>query len=303
MLTSYGPTSTLYFKVHHFEDKFKQLREVSGLSSTEDIINTFVKNEDECFSIFNYIQAVNLECDKTIELATKVRQDVDTCRQEQMEAERVRSATMNVYRESLHEVQQEREQLYATTIEGRRTIETIARRVTALYFKLQCQKLDQNKHTSKNNSLPPQLQSDRKLTTIGGGEVSERNILKLLELIETRSIQIVDAYLNQLSTTKQTRRPSLILSPQMFERASFARHPSIAESDEGTESDEDSSSSSSSDDDDDENGFGRPMSVSDIRREAKAQMKESSRPNTSSSVEKKIKDVQQLASMPRHTVA
>jgi len=94
------------FKVHHFEESFKQLREVSGLSSTEDIINTFVKNEDECFSIFNYIQAVNLECDKTIELATKVRQDVDTCRQEQMEAERARSATMNVYRESLHEVQE-----------------------------------------------------------------------------------------------------------------------------------------------------------------------------------------------------
>ena len=288
------------FKVHHFEEKFKQLREVSGLSSTEDIINTFVKNEDECFSIFNYIQAVNLECDKTIELATKVRQDVDTCKQEQMEAERARSATMNVYRESLHEVQKEREQLYATAIEGRRTIETIARRVTALYFKLQCQKLDQDKHTSKNNSLPPQLQSDRKLTTIGGGEVSERNILKLLELIETRSIQIVDAYLNQLSTSKQTRRPSLILSPQMFERASFARHPSIAESDEGTESDEESSSSSS--DDDDENGFGRPMSVSDIRREAKAQMKESSRPNTSSSVEN-TKDVQLIASVPRHTVA
>ena len=86
----------------------------------------------------------------------------------------------------------------------------------------------------------------------------------------------------------------------MFERASFARHPSIAESDEGTESDEESSSSSS--DDDDENGFGRPMSVSDIRREAKAQMKESSRPNTSSSVEN-TKDVQLIASVPRHTVA
>ena len=103
----------LYFKVHHFEEKFKQLREVYShqheshrLSSTEDIINTFVKNEDECFSIFNYIQAVNLECDKTIELATKIRQDVDTCRQEQMEAERARSATMNVYRENLQEVQE-----------------------------------------------------------------------------------------------------------------------------------------------------------------------------------------------------
>ena len=199
------------WKIQHFEETFNALKEVSGLSSTEDIINTFVKNEDECFSMFNYIQALNQDCDKTIEQATKLRQDIDTYRNEQMETEKARSTTMNVYKGTLQEVQHEREKLYATAIEGRRTIETIARRVTALYFKLKCHELDQNKLTSKKSVLPPQLQTDRKLTTIGGGEVSERNILNLMELIETRSIQIVDAYLKQLSTSKRSRRPSLIL--------------------------------------------------------------------------------------------
>ena len=161
--------------------------------------------------MFNYIQALNQDCDKTIEQATKLRQDIDTYRNEQMETEKARSTTMNVYKGTLQEVQHEREKLYATAIEGRRTIETIARRVTALYFKLKCHELDQNKLTSKKSVLPPQLQTDRKLTTIGGGEVSERNILNLMELIETRSIQIVDAYLKQLSTSKRSRRPSLIL--------------------------------------------------------------------------------------------
>lgn len=202
------------WKIHHFEEKFKELREVSGLSSTEDIISTFVKNEDECFSIFNYIQAVNQDCDKTIEQATKLREDIDKYRHELMETEKARAATMNVYKDSLQEVQDERETLYETAIEGKRTIETIARRVTALYFKLKCNELDQVKLTSKN-SLPPQLQTDRKLTTIGGGEVSERNILNLMELVETRSIQIVDAYLKQL-TTKRSRRPSLILVSIVF---------------------------------------------------------------------------------------
>lgn len=198
------------WKIQLFEEKFRELREVSGLSSTEDIINTFVKNEDECFSIFNYIQVVNQDCDKTIEQATKLREDIDKYRNEQMEMEKARSATISVYKASLQEVQDERERLYDTAIEGRRTIETIARRVTALYFKLKCHELKEDKLTSKK-SLPPQLQSDRKLTTIGGGEVSERNILNLMELIETRSIQIVDAYLKQLSTSKRARRPSLIL--------------------------------------------------------------------------------------------
>jgi len=198
------------WKIRHFEEKFKELREVSGLSSTEDIISTFVKNEDECFSIFNYIQAVNQDCDKTIEEAVELRKDINKYRQEQMEKENARSTTMNVYKESLNEVQEEREQLYETAIEGRRTIETIARRVTALYFKLKCQDLNRDELSSKNN-FPAQFQTDRKLTTIGGGEVSERNILNLMELIEKRSIQIVDAYFKQLSASNMSRRPSLIL--------------------------------------------------------------------------------------------
>ena len=198
------------WKIHHFEEKFKELREVSGLSSTDDIISTFVKNEDECFSIFNYIQAVNQDCDKTIEQATKLREDIDKYRHEQMEMEKARSTTINVYKESLQEVQEEREKLYGTAVEGRRTIETIAKRVTALYFKLKCHELDQDKNTSKN-SLPAKLQIDRKLTIVGGGEVSERNILNLMELIETRSIQIVDAFLKNVSISKRSRRPSLIL--------------------------------------------------------------------------------------------
>lgn len=197
------------WKIQQFEEKFKELREVSGLSSTEDIISTFVKNEEECFSIFNYIQAVNQDCDKTVEEATKLHRDIDKYRQKLTQKEKARSDTMNVYKNNLQEVQSEREKLYETAIQSRRTIETIARRVTALYFKLQCQKLSHDKLSSK--SLPPQLMTDRKLTTVGGGEVSERNILNMMELIEKRSIQIVEAHLKQLSASQRSRRPSLIL--------------------------------------------------------------------------------------------
>ena len=198
------------WKIQTFQEKFRELHDVSGLSSTDDIISTFVKNEDECFSIFNYIQAMNQDCDKTVEQAAKLRQHIDDYRQEQIEKEKSRSATVNVYKESLREVQEEREKLRETAIQGRKTVETIARRVTALYFKLKCHELDRDELASRN-TLPPQLQSDRKLTMFSGEEVSERNILNLMELIETRSIQIVNAYLKQMSGSKRSRRPSLIL--------------------------------------------------------------------------------------------
>ena len=198
-------------KIHHFEEKFKELREVSGLSSTDDIITTFVKSEDECFSVFNYIQTVNHDCDRTIEQTAQLREDINKYRQKQIEEESARSATMNVFKESLQEVELVREKLCETAIEGRRTIEIIAHRVTALYFKLKCNELKGDEPASKD-TLSIQLQNDRKLTTIGGGEVSQRNILNLMELIETRSIQIVEEFQNQMDASKRTsRRSSSIL--------------------------------------------------------------------------------------------
>ncbi len=117
------------------------------------------------------------------------------------------------FKEILQEVELERKKLCETAIESRRTIEIIAHRVTALYFKLKCNELKGDEPASKDRSL--QLENDRKLTTIGGGEVSQRNILNPMELIETRSIQIVEEFQNQMDASKRSSRrsSSIMVSP------------------------------------------------------------------------------------------
>ena len=117
-------------------------------------------------------------------------------------------------------MKEEREKLYETAIESRRTIETIAQRVTALYFKLKCNELYLAKQASRD-STPPQQRVDIQLTTIGGGVVSERNIVNLMELIEMRSIQIVDAYLRQLTASKRPRRSACLFLVSLVRTSSF----------------------------------------------------------------------------------
>jgi len=198
-----------------FEKKFKELQDVSGLESVDDIISTFVKNEDECFSIFNYIQAVNQDCDRTIKQGSKLKKDIAKFKNEQVQKEKARSATVQVHQENLRDVQEEREKLYQTAIQARRTVETIARRVTALYFKLKCHELEQSEQSSSRNSpLPPtnNLRIDRKLTMISGGEVSERDIINLMEAIERRAIQIINIYMKkESSTSRRSRRQNSML--------------------------------------------------------------------------------------------
>lgn len=79
----------------------------------------------------------------------------------------------------------------------------------------------------------------------------------------------------------------------MFARAltNHARRDSIDMSDESDEEE------SSSDDDDDDEGFGRPMSVHDIRREAAVNM----RPGTAASGSRPSPP-KEAAPLPRHTI-
>ncbi|KAL3778122.1 hypothetical protein ACHAWO_008074 [Cyclotella atomus] len=284
-------------KIQAFNAQFQELRDVSGLSSTEDIINMFVKNEEECFSTFNYIQTLNQDCDKTIEQANQLRADIDEYRQKEMEKERIRSATVNVYKDNLEQVKAEREKMYHTAIECRRTVEVIAKKITALYFKLKCNEIERDEHALKD-ALPAKLRSDRKLTTISGGEVSEQNILNLMELIETRSIQIINTYLKS-STSSRTlsRRPSLFLTPGMLERVVANR--SSLEVDLDEESDETDEYSDSSEDDDYEN---RPVSVHDMRRQAAEIVKRPESATNSANACREKEESNIPKNLPRYTV-
>lgn len=318
-------------KINTFEKRFKELQDVSGLEDVDDIISTFVKNEDECFSMFNYIQAVNQDYDKVVKQASKLKKEIAKLRNEQLQKEKARSETVQLYQENLQEVRDEREKLYRTAIQARRTAETIARRVTALYFKLKCHELDQNDNQSHNSSssksLPPaHLRLDRKLTMISGEEVSEKDIINLMEAIERRAIQIINIYLKkESSTTRRARRQNSMLvsvtqvpnlcvfvvvsmllshrayllivkspksSHKMFERAIANATQNMETSDDDDESDEDDQSDSSSDDD----GEGRPISLQAMRREAA----ESMRPQ--SAVVEEKEEIQSPLSIVRHTV-
>ena len=116
--------------------------------------------------------------------------------------------------------------------EGRQTVQKIAANVQGLYFKLRCRQLEpaidgragslvgigmSNPTTSHNNNTSkrrPQLPvTDRKLTIATGEEISERNILHHMELIEKRTCEIIASYAKQLASSKAKarRRPSVIM--------------------------------------------------------------------------------------------
>jgi hypothetical protein len=49
--------------VQIIEDAFEQIKEATGISSTEEIVTTFIKAEEQNISLWNYVYMLNSEID------------------------------------------------------------------------------------------------------------------------------------------------------------------------------------------------------------------------------------------------
>lgn len=215
------------------EEHFRRLREISGLESIDDIAEAYVKHEDEAFSLFCYIQALNQEVDETMEENSRIEHELQATSLHQKRQETQRAAVVGKYKDALREAEEERRQMNAIAREGRQSVQKIAANVQGLYFKLRCRQLEaavdgrvtpgssgpegadngSSCEVSKSTACRPQLHiADRKLT-IATGEISERNILHHMELIEKRTCEIIASYAKRLASSKAKaqRRPSVIL--------------------------------------------------------------------------------------------
>jgi len=201
---------------HTLEKTLKELEQAFGLSNKEDVVNVFLRNDEECYSLFNYIQSVNEEHAKVLEQRAALENEVEVYLQGQRLKEEECKAQVDEYKRQLRIVEDEGRKYMELVREGKTTIVQIANKVQALYLKLRCSELegengkteDDSKKIFRNKSL----RMDRKMTMFSGEEISERNILHRMELIEKRSIQVIAEYSNRMTRNKnRQRRLSMIL--------------------------------------------------------------------------------------------
>ena len=58
------------------EDAFEQIKEATGISSTEEIVTTFIKAEEQNYSLYNYVNMLNSEIDLIDEQNTNIESEI-----------------------------------------------------------------------------------------------------------------------------------------------------------------------------------------------------------------------------------
>ncbi len=63
--------------VRVIEDAFDQIKEATGISNIEEIVTTFIKAEEQNYSLYNYVNMLNTETDGLEESNKEIREQIE----------------------------------------------------------------------------------------------------------------------------------------------------------------------------------------------------------------------------------
>jgi hypothetical protein len=173
------------------------------------MVANYIQQEEEMFSMYNYIQTAIAEIDSYNESKLRTEQEIEEYKQDQASQEEQR-------RKYIDDLQQRVQVMLHTTMQlgqdnenRQESINQIAKKVNSVFYKLQCDQVDANKAgggaggggggggTSKSRSYGTGgVRQDNKLAMLTSQSMPiESIVLDLLGCVEQRAIDIITDYL------------------------------------------------------------------------------------------------------------
>jgi hypothetical protein len=105
--------------VNIIEDAFNQIKQQTGISSTEEIVTTFIKAEEQNYSLYNYVNSLNSEIDMIEESNRNIEADIKRHEELGNMTQNEKEALKQQLKEELefNEKQMKEKDLQITTIE------------------------------------------------------------------------------------------------------------------------------------------------------------------------------------------
>ncbi|KAJ8598740.1 hypothetical protein CTAYLR_010722 [Chrysophaeum taylorii] len=246
-------------KIKLYKQSFDELRRVSGISDITEIIQQYVKSEEETFSLFNYVQAQNQETDWTLERHARLEEEIKTYEEELSIEETQRAEAMANLQGKWRNAKEATDECSHAAQEAQRTLGRIAKKVQSLFFKIQCEQMmsASARDSGKSRKMSGQKSSgigrpDNKLALLSGQGVTESNILAYAELIEKRALEIMSDYTRRMNRQENSNMAT-VLDPSKclggVSQSDVVKPPEI-----------------DGDDDEAEDDDGRPIALDEMRR-------------------------------------
>jgi len=186
-------------KIAEYNRMFEELKKMTGASSLEEVVSTYVAHEDEMFSLYNFVQTVNSEIDTLKEQELHIQEEIMTYKLQAEDQEEQRRRVLDDLQTRTQRSIEEYESMVEMNSVEREAVQQISKKIQSVFFKLQCDQMDAKGNSKEQPSASAKgatisrPESNVALLTSQG--VSESNILDFLGCIEQRSVDIIGEYL------------------------------------------------------------------------------------------------------------
>jgi len=182
-------------RIQTYDKMVEQLKRITNSSSLEEIISSYAAQEEEMFSLYNYIQTQNTEIEAVTEAAYKMSLEISLYDSKQQEEETKRMKALDSlqsrYDQTIESTNKQEEENSA----HRELVHQISKKVQSLFFKLQCDQMESSKQPtnsakgSKGGSS--MARNESKISMLTGQGVTESNVLDYMGAVEQRAVDIV----------------------------------------------------------------------------------------------------------------
>ena len=208
--TESNSLSGVQSRIKSYEQMFEQLKKMTNTSSMEEVVSTYVAQEEEMFSLYNFIQAVNTEIDNVVETTNQISIDIEKFKEEQKEQEVSKIHVLDELQRKLETVKDSTKLADEKNKTLTENLALVNKKVQSIFFKLQCDQVDGK---GANNNPGAQKQKgvtmsrpESKVALLAGHSVSDSNVLEFMACIEQRAVDIIFSYLRSMTDHEKLRR-------------------------------------------------------------------------------------------------
>ena len=162
-------------KVQSYEEAFNKIKAATGISDIQELVNTFIANEDQNFSLFNYVNEQNNEIEKLEEQMQNLHEEERKYAQESGEDVNQHKKLLNELAQRLKSTEVSAERFEMKYQDALKTINSLKIGIQSIFNKIGC-----------NSSAMSEMLADSMVT--------EANMMQYLGMIEQRTNEILQLY-------------------------------------------------------------------------------------------------------------
>jgi|EP00505_MAST-04D_sp_SCG-Rhode-Island_P002106 coiled-coil domain-containing protein 63/114 len=162
-------------KVQSFEEAFNKIKAATGITDIDELVNTFIANEDQNFSLFNYVNEQNNEIEKLEEQMQNLHEEERKYAQESGEDVNQHKKLLNELAQRLKSTEVSAERFEMKYQDALKTINSLKIGIQSIFNKIGC-----------NSSAMSEMLADSMVT--------EANMMQYLGMIEQRTNEILQLY-------------------------------------------------------------------------------------------------------------